>query len=89
MCKRSRCYARTPPGWCWPGPPRWPWRVLREIDPEVEVVVAVPAGSDQIECLRVPTGHKVRPTWRRQATAEAAYEAWLPVEFNSAPGAGR
>ena len=55
-------------------------RVLREIDPEVGV--AVPAGSDQIECLRVPTGHKVRPTWRRWVTAEAAYEAWLPVEFN-------
>lgn len=61
-------------------------RVVREIDPEVGVGLVV---GDEIEYLRQPAGSKVRPTWRRWVTAEAAYEAWLPVDFNPVPGAMR
>ena len=56
-------------------PPRLARRVLREIDPEVGV--AMKASDGTIECRRVPGRRHVRPTWRRWATAETVYQAWL------------
>lgn len=51
-------------------------RIMREIDPDVGVVVR---RGDALDLLRPPGTRALRPSWQRWVIAETAYGAWLSM----------